>query len=279
MWSFPGDHSVTAFGYRISGSQKFAVVYNTWGTTAQQQYDEYNYNQVLGGGATIATMQASQLLPGGGSGTHNHSVLISPDGGEVVSGPTPVTWYSWGNTIKTTDLEASYDRGATWAAFDTAVPTTPGWNTRMWTPAQQSPTARVRVRSLDAAGALVSADGSHTDISVSLTAELEAVNPRPSVGPLGFCDRGADGKLAIHVRNRGTVTASASQSRVTFLTSGTSVSHSLPQIQPGSTAAYTVDIPGTCFDPDCEFKIEVDIGGTVPEADETNNSVVAWCIS
>lgn len=263
MWSVPAVHSMPAFGYRISGSQKFAVVYNTWGTTAQQQYAEYNYNQVLGGGATIATMQASQLLPGGGSGTHNHSVLISPDGGEVVSGPTPVTWYSWGNTIKTTDLEASYDSGASWAAFATAVPTTRGWNTRMWTPAQQCRTARVRLRSLDATGALVSADGSHTDISVSLcrtgTHESEA-----EFGPARVL-RSRSGRQTCYPcpepwnAHRAPIPESGNVPAIRHISVTWASSNPA-----GRRCSIHRGYSGNVLQSDCDFKIEVDVGGTVP---------------
>jgi hypothetical protein len=94
-----------------------------------------------------------------------------------------------------------------------------------------------------------------------------------------MCKRDVDGKLAVIVRNKGTVAAPASVATVTFLSLGTSVSTNLSQIAAGGTAEFKVEIPAMCFDPDCEFRIEVDTRGQVVEANESNNAVLAWCIS
>jgi hypothetical protein len=39
-----------------------------------------------------------------------------------------------------------------------------------------------------------------------------------------------------------------------------------------------VPIPGNCFDPDCNFRIIVDVTGLVAESDELNNIAAGTCL-
>lgn len=91
-----------------------------------------------------------------------------------------------------------------------------------------------------------------------------------------FCVR-QNGKLVVTVRNQGFGTASPSTTQVDFFRYGR-FTKSTPVLDPGQTTQLTFDIPGGCFDVDCEFRITVDAMLEVQEIDEGNNSYDGKCI-
>jgi hypothetical protein len=93
----------------------------------------------------------------------------------------------------------------------------------------------------------------------------------------GFCNATAQG-LVVTVRNQGTGAAGASVTRVTFAT-GQVVDIPTPPLAPGVQVDLPpVPFPPNCFQPDCSFRITVDVTGVVVESNEGNNSVSGTCI-
>ncbi len=106
----------------------------------------------------------------------------------------------------------------------------------------------------------------------------------PDIGPVGFCQRSAD-QFTVTVKNQGGVEASVSIVQVEFLPGGSRTADlfgpgpggSLP---PGiAWDVQFLDPPlGSCFNPDCDFRITVDSANQVSESNETNNVVNGRCI-
>ena len=105
-------------------------------------------------------------------------------------------------------------------------------------------------------------------------------------GPVGFCTRDANG-LTVRVRNQTNNDVFVqTTTRVTFLPSNIVVDRTTAAMPGGSFAdAGPFPIPGSCFNPDCSFKIEVDATdlvdeshGSGPDNHETNNMALGRCI-
>jgi hypothetical protein len=264
---------MTAFGYRIVGGQKFVIVFNTWGTTFSQQYAEYNYNQWIYGGMAGGT-GFSQLLPGGGAGA-NDGFLMSPRGGEVLFGPSQIQWQIVGNQIQSTDIYDSINAGKNWTFRGTIVTPGNGIYTTPWTPPAATYKGRVRIQCRDASGGLVAGDGSVNNVVFQALPDLMPVASAP-----GYCNL-QDGKLVVVVANQGPVDAPASTTEVKFtgLSGPQPVQLATPAIPAHSSVEVIFDIPGACWDPDCNFEIRVDVLNQVNEAIETNNLAAGACVS
>lgn len=91
-----------------------------------------------------------------------------------------------------------------------------------------------------------------------------------------FC-RPEDGQLIVTVHNQGTAAAGPSTTRVDFAGHGT-VDRPTPALTPGASVNLAFAIPPGCFDPDCEFRIVVDVNDDVAESDEGNNYASGTCI-
>lgn len=105
--------------------------------------------------------------------------------------------------------------------------------------------------------------------------------PLPDLVPVpdasGFFCRLRDGKLVVTVKNQGAGPAGPSTTEVDFFRHGR-VSLPTPALAPGASTDLLVDIPPGCFDPDCEFRITVDVLNTVAESNEGNNTANGLCI-
>lgn len=98
---------------------------------------------------------------------------------------------------------------------------------------------------------------------------------------IDFCDRDEGGDLIVTIRNQGAAPATGGfTSRVTFAAPGSPSQPIMtpPGFGPGAVQATSVPIPAGCFNPDCGFTIEVDVGHTVDEANEGNNVGAGRCI-
>jgi hypothetical protein len=51
-----------------------------------------------------------------------------------------------------------------------------------------------------------------------------------------------------------------------------------PPLAPNAATDLLVDIPHGCFDPDCAFRITVDINGEVLESNNSNNTADGVCL-
>ena len=261
-------HAMTAWGYRISGSQKFVVVYNTWGATAAEQTAEYNYDEWSG--APNTDTGVGFLWPGGGTGS-DHAVLHSPRGGETLFGPSEISWFVWGSQIAYTRIYFSSDGGTTWNAVhpEWFLPTTVGWNTYQANLNTVTSKGRVKIECFTSYLDYIAGDGSPDHFMVQ---------GKPDLIPITTCKKDSEGNLLIQVKNNGSVEAGPSITRVIFFPDGF-MDLLFPSIAPGATAEVPVAAPGSCWNPDCDYQIRVDSEYWVDESDETNNSGQGACIS
>ena len=119
------------------------------------------------------------------------------------------------------------------------------------------------------------------------TFHTERVRPRrleiglPDLIPVpdanGFFCRREDGNLIVTVRNQGSAAAGPSTTRVDFGNHGV-VDMPTPGLVAGAATAVKFPIPFGCFDPDCEFRIIVDVHNVVAESDEGNNFAGGSCL-
>jgi hypothetical protein len=87
-------------------------------------------------------------------------------------------------------------------------------------------------------------------------------------------------RLVVTVRNQGDLNAPSSVTRVSFSTSKGPITVDLntPPLGVGEAVDLgPINIPGVCFNPDCDFTVTVDINKVVPESNEENNSAVGIC--
>lgn len=260
-------HAMTAIGYRIVGSQKFVVVYNTWGATAKEQLAEYNYDQWKG--AANLDTGVGRLWPGGDTGG-NHAVLHYPRGEEVVMGSTQISWYVWGDDIKYTIVFFSKDGGTTWNAVHTEwlLPTTPGWNTYNAVLNDVTSEGRIKIQCFNDSVSYIAGDGSPKNFYVQ---------GKPDLIPIPTCQTDSEGRLIVKVKNQGTVSAAASVTRVEFFPGGL-FNLNFPSIAAGATAEVPLPMPGICWNPDCDYQITVDLNNQIDEANEANNTASGGCV-
>jgi hypothetical protein len=91
-----------------------------------------------------------------------------------------------------------------------------------------------------------------------------------------FCRREGN-TLTVTVRNQGTAAAGPSTTRVDFGAHGIS-DQPTPPLGPGASVDLKFQIPPGCFDPDCEFRIAVDVSNVMAESDEGNNLASGACL-
>ncbi len=163
LWTVPG-HAVTAVGYRSGPTGKFAIVYNTWGTHAEQgkigcQYEEIAHTRCDG---------LACIIPGGGDGATNLA-MMGPDGGEVldVGVPATITWHVWGDEITLVDVERSVDGGNTWTTIASDLQVHAGFGQHTWVPDAATGKLRIRVTGTTADGTYLAADSSERNVTVT----------------------------------------------------------------------------------------------------------------
>ena len=265
-------HALTAIGYRIVDSQKFVITYNTWGVTAAQQLAEYSYDQWAG--APIKDSGIGRLVMGGGD-TGNQAVLLFPRGQQELVGPQEIKWQVWGTTIKKTTIMFSSNGGKTWSSIASNVPTTQGTNTYQWTPSTNTAKGRITIDTFSSTGTYVAGDGSYQNFVVGAHADLVPVQAPTG----GYCQLNDQDQLLIKVKNQGSGDAPSSTTRVYIPSLNAAWDLSTPAIAAGETATLAFTMPNACFNPDCDFQIEVDVSNSVPEVNETNNNVQGVCVS
>lgn len=97
------------------------------------------------------------------------------------------------------------------------------------------------------------------------------------IGPSAFCEQDKDGRLVVTIQNQGTADAPDSTvTRVEFGNSETFTQYT-PAIPAGANVGVSFEIPGSCFDSDCNFLIIVDAENLINEANEGNNKVDGIC--
>jgi subtilase family serine protease len=91
-----------------------------------------------------------------------------------------------------------------------------------------------------------------------------------------FCKR-KDGNLIVTVANQGSTGAGPSTTRVDFGAHGV-IDRPTPALAAGASVDLLFPIPPGCFDPDCEFRIVVDVNNVVAESNEGNNFASGVCV-
>jgi subtilase family serine protease len=104
--------------------------------------------------------------------------------------------------------------------------------------------------------------------------------PVKAPGNATFCEIDG-GNLKVYVKNQGDADADGSEVEVIFyLSNGVQKTERAATgfISAGATDSVLVPMPDNCYNPDCNFKITVDIVNVVKESNETNNIVEGACI-
>ena len=79
------------------------------------------------------------------------------------------------------------------------------------------------------------------------------------------------------VKNQGAGPAGPSTTQVDFGQFG-KFTQPTPALAPGASTQLFFTIPGGCFQPDCSFRITVDVTSQVTETNEANNFASGSCI-
>jgi hypothetical protein len=117
----------------------------------------------------------------------------------------------------------------------------------------------------------------HTDRVMPRRLEMGLLDPVLVPDAQGsFCKR-EDGTLIVTVRNQGSTGAGPSTTRVDFEAHG-AIDLPTPALAAGAAVDLKFPIPPGCFDPDCEFRIIVDVTNVMVESDEGNNVASGVCI-
>lgn len=98
-------------------------------------------------------------------------------------------------------------------------------------------------------------------------------DPRPGIN---FCKL-KEGKLVVTVKNQGSGSAGPTTTEVDFGRYG-KFSMPTPALAPGASTDLVFEIPGGCYNPDCDFEITVDSMSAVMETNEVNNTGSGTCI-
>jgi len=99
-----------------------------------------------------------------------------------------------------------------------------------------------------------------------------------------FCNADGEGNLLVYVKNVGVGVSPNVHIQVVFFLSGGATHVERPALGtgalgPGQTSlAIPVPMPPGCYNPDCDFRITVDVLNEVVESDETNNTVDGSCL-
>lgn len=128
-----------------------------------------------------------------------------------------------------------------------------------------------------AAGGDEQVEALHTERVWPRRLELGLPDLIPVPDEHGFFCRREDQSLIVTVKNQGSAGAGPSATQVDFLHHGQVVLLT-PALTPGASVDLAFPIPPGCFDPDCEFKITVDVNNEVVESDEGNNFASGVCI-
>lgn len=96
----------------------------------------------------------------------------------------------------------------------------------------------------------------------------------------GFCTLDDEGQLVITVRNIGNEEALPSVTTVEFLLTNSTIVTEMPtsDLPINTSTDLTFEIPGACFNADCDFVIRVDAQDDLDEVDEANNHASGECI-
>ena len=118
-------------------------------------------------------------------------------------------------------------------------------------------------------------------LAVALMIGCTTADLYPVPGPVGidWCRLHPEtGGLLVEVRNNGPLDAAESTAGVEFV-GLYGMAYFVPAIPAGtSTMLGPTSIPPSCFNPDCDFQITVDVFNNILESNETNNIADGLCL-
>lgn len=117
----------------------------------------------------------------------------------------------------------------------------------------------------------------HTERVPARQIRLELPDLVPVPDENGFFCKLKDDCLIVTVRNQGGSGAGPSTTRVDFGNFGVTELPT-PPLAPGASVDLCFTIPRGCFNPDCDFRITVDVYDNVAESNESNNYAQGTCI-
>jgi hypothetical protein len=164
-WSGTSGHSVAAWGYT---SDKYVIVYNTWGDGRQEWYYSHYLND---SGNSIQSAQVNLVIPPPPSQRSDSDIVLDdPNGDETLFVGTthPIWWYMWGTQIRTVKIYLSYDWGQSWSLLATVNPPhTDMWGSYNWVvPNPPRSFARIRIEAFDGNDNYVAGDGSFKEFGI-----------------------------------------------------------------------------------------------------------------
>lgn len=92
-----------------------------------------------------------------------------------------------------------------------------------------------------------------------------------------FCRKDENGNLLVRVTNQGSAASGPCKTAVDFGRYGI-VTLPTPPLAPGASVDLVCAIPRGCYDPDCNFRITVDVNKEVMEETEGNNIANGFCL-
>lgn len=112
---------------------------------------------------------------------------------------------------------------------------------------------------------------------------LSDLRPEPPVGTAAgvvVCRTDTGGNLLIGVRNLGPGDAGASVTRVVFTSPVPPVTTdgATPALTSGSVMDVPFAIPSSCYNPNCNFTVTVNVDGAVSESSTANNGATGSCL-
>ena len=81
----------------------------------------------------------------------------------------------------------------------------------------------------------------------------------------------------VTVKNQGTIKSASSTATVEFVPGGSFTLSASTRVAGQQIELPPLDIPASCWNPDCEFKLTADSGNRIEESDEVNNTAAGTC--
>ncbi len=121
----------------------------------------------------------------------------------------------------------------------------------------------------------------------TVTSDKPDLIPEPrsdARGPKSYCRRSGDNELVVKVRNQSDVDARKTSKTQVKYSSGGDFKKPTDALPGGVSDGVVFPLPGSCFNPDCKFTIQVDANDDiqeshrdVPDEHEFNNKVEGLC--
>lgn len=160
--TYPEDsyagHSTTAWGYKRTLFNRWAVLYDTWDYAPIEPYylnqrEEWNMRFYYDGSGSTGPawlQKVTSIQLHADPGSDDDISLDQPYGGEVIPAgrPYPIVWYQWGDRINNVEIQMSRNDGVSWTTIVQNLPSEgEGWHTYQWdVPCIDDDDVRIRIK-------------------------------------------------------------------------------------------------------------------------------------